>query len=332
MRCRRRAGRAAWPAGSSRRRRGHASQGGLARSADPDRRVRLLHRSRALADIGVRPAWPVVRRPFVGPRREDRVDRLVGDRAAARERHAERVEFALDVAGADAEDQASVRERVDRGERLGGLRAACWYAATYTFVISRVRCVRAARYASVATGSNHVRRHRLRPARAGWRRDGTRRRRGSRRRRTPSRRAAMSATGAFAAPTPSPTRIDIAWIGQLHAVASTPSGTMETVVPAVSCGRGHQPGQTTVWQFAVGVQTEAAAVATDAADTSLPPNGVLWLRCVVLIADVAGAQRACSARNAWFVSAAEHVVVQTEVGAVGDARCLRRRRRTARRR
>ena len=75
-------------------------------------------------------------------------------RAAFGERHAEHVELAFDVAGADADDRAAARERVERRERLGRLQRVL-IAATNTFVITRVRVVRAAMYPSVGIGSNH---------------------------------------------------------------------------------------------------------------------------------------------------------------------------------
>jgi len=83
---------------------------GLARTADPDRRVRLLHRTRALPDIPD---------PLGGQRVLDRGERVVGDLAASLERHAERVELAFDVTGTDADDRAAVREAVERRELLG---------------------------------------------------------------------------------------------------------------------------------------------------------------------------------------------------------------------
>ena len=64
---------------------------------------------------------PGVLGPLVGAAPRDRVDRFVGDRTALGERDAERVELAFDVTGADADDRAAVRERVERRERLRGL-------------------------------------------------------------------------------------------------------------------------------------------------------------------------------------------------------------------
>ena len=164
------------------------AQRGLARAADPDRRVRLLHRTRPLADVGVLPARPSCGAHSSVQRAEDRVDRLVGDRAPLRERDAERVELALHVAGADAEEQPPVRERVDRRERLRGLERMPVRGDVHVGHQPRALRVR---------GEERERRDRdrttwstsPRPARAGSRRDGTRRRRGSPPRRTPARRA-----------------------------------------------------------------------------------------------------------------------------------------------
>ena len=139
-----------------------APQRGLARSADPDRRVRLLHRTRPLADVRPLPTRSVVRRPLVVQRADDRVERLVGDRAPLRERHAERVELAFDVAGADAEDQAPVRERVDASRTPWPSPSGCRYAATYTLVISRVRVRVRGEVAERRDRVEPLRRHHLR--------------------------------------------------------------------------------------------------------------------------------------------------------------------------
>ena len=67
------------------------------------------------------PLPEVARAPLVGERGANRVDRFVGELAAVGERDAEQVELRLDMAGADAEDRATVAERVERRERLRGL-------------------------------------------------------------------------------------------------------------------------------------------------------------------------------------------------------------------
>ena len=56
---------------------------------------------------------------LVGERGPHGVDGLVEQPPAVGERHAERVELALDVPGPDAEDRAAARELVERGPRLG---------------------------------------------------------------------------------------------------------------------------------------------------------------------------------------------------------------------
>ena len=114
-RCRRRAGRAASPAGSSRRRRARRA----AARACPIRRSRSAGAAAAPDAAAGRPRPPMRRRSTRScSASRDRVERLVGDRAPALERHAERVELAFHVTGADADDHAAVRERVERRERL----------------------------------------------------------------------------------------------------------------------------------------------------------------------------------------------------------------------
>ena len=131
-----------------------AAQRGLARPADPDRRARLLHRPRPLPDVLEAPAGPGVLRPLVGERGGDRVDRFVGDRTALGERDAERVELAFDVTGADTDDRAAARERVERRERLRGLQRMLVRGDEHVRHHAGA-LVRAAMNASVGIGSNH---------------------------------------------------------------------------------------------------------------------------------------------------------------------------------
>ena len=98
---------------------GGAPQRGRRRAADPDRRPRPLHRARAQPDVAHRPGRPVVIGKLVGERR--RHQRRSPRRAGAprrREVDAERLELGLEVAGADAEDDAPAGQRVERRERL----------------------------------------------------------------------------------------------------------------------------------------------------------------------------------------------------------------------
>ena len=97
---------------------GGAPHGGLRRPADPDRHGRL-HRPRTLSDVVELPALALVRRELVGQRGPHGVDGLVEQPPAVGERHVERLELALHVPGADAEDRAAARELVERGPRLG---------------------------------------------------------------------------------------------------------------------------------------------------------------------------------------------------------------------
>src|SRR5262249_11809303 len=98
-------------------RRGPAERRGCA-AADPDRRPRLLHGTRPEADVVHAPRRPVVLGVLVEERLRHDVDRLVEELPPAGELHAEGVELPLEVAGADAEDDAPTGERVEREERL----------------------------------------------------------------------------------------------------------------------------------------------------------------------------------------------------------------------
>src|SRR4051812_39803621 len=86
---------------------GHPAERGLRRAADPDRRPRPRGRPGTEPDVAD---------PLVGPRLEDAVDRGIGDAPAFRERDAERGELALDVPGADSEDDAPAGEVVEGPE------------------------------------------------------------------------------------------------------------------------------------------------------------------------------------------------------------------------
>src|SRR3954453_15229770 len=66
---------------------------------DPDRRARLLPRPRPLAKLLRRPLRAGKHGELVGPRGDDRVDRLVGERAAIGERSSEHLELGFDVTG-----------------------------------------------------------------------------------------------------------------------------------------------------------------------------------------------------------------------------------------
>ena len=81
--------------------------------------TRGLHGPRALADALELPALAVVRRELVGERGPHGVDGLVEQPPAVGERHAEGVELALHVPGADAEDRSPAGEPVERRPRLG---------------------------------------------------------------------------------------------------------------------------------------------------------------------------------------------------------------------
>ena len=93
---------------------------------------------------------------------------------------------------------------------------------------------------------------------------------------------------------------------------STPSGTIETLG---SHGR-RQPGQTMdcislyAWR-----PNEPPSRPTPL--NFMPPNGVSWLRCAVLMPTLPARSRLLDAERAVGVGA-EHVVVEAEVGVVGD--------------
>src|SRR5439155_22336895 len=87
--------------------------------ADDDGRMRPLARLRLEADAveGGEPAGET--RHLLGPEHADRLQVLVGDRAALLEGNAERPELRLDIAAGEARDQASTGDQVERCERLG---------------------------------------------------------------------------------------------------------------------------------------------------------------------------------------------------------------------
>src|ERR1051326_813864 len=98
-----------------------ATQRGLAVPADPDRRMRLLHRMRQALDRIEPVELPGERGRRLGPQRLEDPDVLVADRAAPVEGvRAERVELILQPAHADAHGDASLRQHVDGRQRLRG--------------------------------------------------------------------------------------------------------------------------------------------------------------------------------------------------------------------
>ena len=97
-----------------------AAQRRAALAADPDRRVRLLHRLGLEQHIGEFDVFAVEARIVLGPQLAAGHQILVGDRTALGEgRHAQRLELLLHPAGADAEGQPAVRQHVDRRQHLG---------------------------------------------------------------------------------------------------------------------------------------------------------------------------------------------------------------------
>ena len=111
-----------------------------------------------------RGCWPKpVAAELVGPGVADAVDGLVGEAAAVGERDAEDVELGLDVAGADAEDDAAAGELVEGGERLGRGERVAVGGDVDVAESSRVRVVMPASQPRVATVSYQAVAHRLGP-------------------------------------------------------------------------------------------------------------------------------------------------------------------------
>src|ERR1700693_2247094 len=82
--------------------------------ADPERRVRLLHRRRLDDDVFVMPVLAVMREAaLAGPGLAQEGERLLVALLRLRPRHAEAVELAPAVALADAEIKPAVRQQVE---------------------------------------------------------------------------------------------------------------------------------------------------------------------------------------------------------------------------
>src|SRR5580704_9556401 len=85
-----------------------------ARRADPERRMRLLHRRRLDDDVLVMPVLAVMREAALGgPRLAQKGEGLLIALVGLRHRNAEAVELAPAVALADAEIKAAVRQQVE---------------------------------------------------------------------------------------------------------------------------------------------------------------------------------------------------------------------------
>ena len=122
--------------------------------------------------------------------------------------------------------------------------------------------------------------------------------------------ATMSSTRAPSRSHGDDVRSESACTGSCIPYASTPSGTIETGPSE------RHPGQTTdcISLYACRPNTPPSR------PTPLyfmPPNGALWLRCVVLMPTLPARSRLLDAERAVGVGA-EHVVVEAEVGAVRD--------------
>src|SRR5258708_4554843 len=85
---------------------------------DPDRRVRLLYRTRPHRDIVVGPVFALVGEHLLGPGAGDDVVGLFEALARLGERHVVHLVFAQDAAG-EAGNEAPVRQAIDHRQFLG---------------------------------------------------------------------------------------------------------------------------------------------------------------------------------------------------------------------
>ena len=210
----------------------------------------------------------------------------------SRERHAERVELAFDVAGADADDRAAARERVERRERLGGLQRVLVRGDEHVGHQARARASARRGSASVGDRVEPLRRHHL----GGFARDRdvmahrdveepgvVARLRDAR----PCRRRCR-----LAAPTASTTRTDSACTGSCIPYASDAVGNDRNRISASS-----QPGQTTdcsslyAWRPKTPPSRPTPLIL-------MPPNGASWLRCAVLMPTLPARRRLLDAERA----------------------------------
>ena len=100
---------------------GGAAQRRPALAADPDRRMRLLHRLGVDQDVVEADVLARELRVRLGPELDEGLDVFVGDLAALREiGRLDRLELLLHPAGADAQHQAAARQHVDGRQHLGG--------------------------------------------------------------------------------------------------------------------------------------------------------------------------------------------------------------------
>src|SRR6266540_873973 len=95
-----------------------AAIGGRRFPTDDDRRMRPLHRPRALDDVGEADEAPLERRRRLVPQRPHDRQVLVGPGATIGQRHAERAQLRLDIADPDADGQPPLGQHVDRRELL----------------------------------------------------------------------------------------------------------------------------------------------------------------------------------------------------------------------
>jgi hypothetical protein len=96
-----------------------AAVGGRRFAADHDRRMRALDRARPLDHVRERDEAPLELRRRLVPQRAHGGNVLIGARAAVGQRRAERAQFGLEIADAEADDQSALAEHVDRRQLLG---------------------------------------------------------------------------------------------------------------------------------------------------------------------------------------------------------------------
>src|SRR5215510_7850729 len=102
--------------------RGHALEDRVDVAADQDGRTRLLERTRPHHGLAQAVLVDLERDAVLGPQAREDVEVALEEPAAPLEGHADRVELPRVPARGHAEDQAALRDHVERAERLGGHR------------------------------------------------------------------------------------------------------------------------------------------------------------------------------------------------------------------
>jgi hypothetical protein len=98
---------------------GDPPPGGPGVAADPDRRMRIAHRSRMRGDPAGAEVLALEVHVIGGPDRPDHVERFVEQVGALLEVHAEGGELALEIADADGKGESATGQQIQRRTRLG---------------------------------------------------------------------------------------------------------------------------------------------------------------------------------------------------------------------